>query len=79
MKTVTHADIVRLCPGIRDHTALEILKTEATVDELEAALLLLQDMDEGLVDIRQAAGDRINRLQSILASAEIRPLEVEES
>ena len=73
MTTVTHDEIVRLFPGIQDHTALEILDTRATVGELEAASLLLQDADEGLVEIKRQEGDQINRLLDILASSEIRP------
>ena len=73
MTTVTHDEIVRLCPGIEDHTALEILDTKATVSELEAALQLLQDSDEGLIDIKQREGDQINRLLAIFGRSEIRP------
>jgi hypothetical protein len=75
MTTVTHDEIVRLCPGIEDHTALEILDTKATVGELEAALQLLQDSDEGLIDIKQREGDQINRLLDIFGRSEIRPLD----
>lgn len=75
MTTVTHDEIARLFPGIQDHTALEILDTRATVGELEAASLLLQDADEGLVEIKRREGDQINRLLDILASSEIRPQE----
>ena len=75
MTTVTHDEIVRLFPGIQDHTVLEILDTKATVGELEAASLLLQDADEGLVEIKLQEGDQINRLLDILASSEIRPQE----
>jgi len=73
MTTVTHDEIVRLFPGIQDHTVLEILDTTATVGELEAASLLLQNADEGLVEIKQQEGDQINRLLNILGSSEIRP------
>jgi hypothetical protein len=75
MTTVTHDEIVRLFPGIQDHTVLEILDTTATVGELEAASLLLQNADEGLVEIKQQEGDQINRLLNILGSSEIRPRE----
>ena len=73
MTTVTHDEIVRLFPGIQDHTALEILDMKATVGELEAVSLLLQNADEGLVDIKQREGDQINRLLNILSNSEIRP------
>lgn len=74
MATVTHDEIVRLVPGIQDHTAVEILDAKVTIHELEAALLLLQNADEGLIDIKQREGDQINRLLNILARSEIRPL-----
>lgn len=75
MITVTHDEIIRLFPGIQDHTVLEIIDTKATVGELEAASLLLQNADEGLIDIKQQEGDQINRLLDILSRSEIRPEE----
>ena len=75
MVTATHEDIVRLFPGIQDQTMLEILATKATVDELEAASLLLQDADEGLIDISEREGRQIERLMAILGESEIRPRE----
>ena len=75
MATVTHDEIVRLVPGIQDHAVVEILDANVTIHELEAALLLLQNADEGLIDIKQREGDQINRLLYILARSEIRPLE----
>ena len=50
---------------------MEILATEATVDDLEAALLLLQGNDEGLIDIKQQKGRLLNRLLEIVANSEI--------
>lgn len=47
MSTVKHDDIVRLFPGIQDHTAVEILATEATLDQLEAASLLFANRMKG--------------------------------
>ncbi len=73
MDTVTRDDVFRLVPGIQDHTALEILDTHVSVDELEAALQLLQGADEGLIDIQRRHGDHINRLLEILKESEIRP------
>ena len=75
MVTATHDDIVRLVPGIQDHTAVEILDTKASIGELEAALQLLQDADEGLIDIKRREGGQINRLLAILSKSEIRPSE----
>lgn len=75
MRAATHDDIIRLFPGLQDHTALEILDTKASIPELEAALLLLQDADEGLIGIKRQEGDRLNRLLDILSKSEIRPAE----
>ena len=73
MGTAKHDDIVRVFPGIQDHTALEIFDMKATVDELEAALMLLTSDDKGLIEIGQREGDRIHRLLSILNQAGIQP------
>lgn len=72
MANATHDDIVRLFPGMQDHTVLEILAMHATVNELDAASLLLQDADEGLIGVKQRHGDRLSRLLAILAKSEIR-------
>ncbi|MEJ2138951.1 MAG: hypothetical protein P8Y61_05815 [Gammaproteobacteria bacterium] len=69
METVTHEDIARLFPGIQDHAAVEILGTSPTLAELEAAALLLQNADEGLIDAKRKHGDRLNRLLEILDNA----------
>ncbi len=71
MTTATQNDIVRLLPGIQDHTVLEILAMEATVAELEALVQLLQDDDEGLIEVKRQAGSRLNLLLGILANSEI--------
>lgn len=75
MATATHDDIVRLFPGMQDHTVLEILAAKATVPELEAASLMLQDADEGLIGVKERHGDRLSHLLGILARSEIRPRE----
>ncbi|MDH4057065.1 MAG: hypothetical protein OEW73_15395 [Gammaproteobacteria bacterium] len=71
MTKASRKDIVRLFPGIQDHAVLEITAIEATVDELEAALQLLQDNDAGLIELKRENGDRLNLLCGILAHAEI--------
>jgi hypothetical protein len=76
MDTATHQDIVRLFPGIQDHTVLEILDTKATLGDIEAAVALLQDADEGLIGVKQRHGDRINRVLDILAASDLRPQEL---
>ena len=72
MDTATHQDIVRLFPGIQDHTVVEILDTKATLGDIEAAVALLQDADEGLIGVKQRHGDRINRVLDILAASDYR-------
>lgn len=72
MDTATRQDIVRLFPGIQDHTVIEILDTQATLGDLEAAVALLQDADEGLIGVRQRHGDRLNRVLDILAASDLR-------
>ena len=75
MTIATHDDIVRLFPGIQDHTVVEILALKTTVDELEAASLLLVNQDEGLIEVKQKAGDRLARVLGILENSEIAPRE----
>jgi len=71
MVGASNDDIVRLIPGIQDHTVLEILATEAAAEDLEATLLLLQNDDEGLVNIKRRKGGRLNLLLEILANSEL--------
>ncbi len=72
MDATTRQDIVRLFPGIQDHTVVEILDTHATLGDIEAAVALLQDADEGLIGVKQRHGDRINRVLEILAESGFR-------
>jgi hypothetical protein len=71
MTTATHDDIVRLFPGIQDHTVLDIQAMDATTGDLEAALLLLQGDDEGLIDVKRRKADRLNLLIGILENSEV--------
>ncbi len=73
MDAATRSDITRLFPGIQDHTVVELLDAHATLGDVEAALALLQDADEGLIGARQRHGDRINRVLDILAASDYRP------
>ena len=77
MATLTREDVVRLCPGIQAHDVIEILDTKASVAELDAALRLLHDADEGLVGVQREHGDRINRLLAVLSRSEISLPEME--
>lgn len=78
MNAATHQDIVRLFPGIQDHTVVEILGTNATLGDIEAAQALLQDADEGLIGAKQRHGDRLNRVLEILAATDLRRVDLEE-
>ena len=71
MTIATHDDIVRLFPGIQDHTVLDIQATDATTGDLEAALLLLQGDDEGLIEVRRRKADRLNLLLAILENSDV--------
>ena len=75
MNTATHDDIVRMFPGIQDHTVVEILAIKTTLDQLEAAALLLSNQDEGLIDAKREAGDQLSRVLDTLIQAEIMPRE----
>jgi hypothetical protein len=79
MNAAKHQDITRLFPGIQDHTVVEILDTRATLGEIEAALALLLDADEGLIGVKQRHGDRINRVLDILAASDYRRDDFDES
>lgn len=79
MNAATHQDIARLFPGIEDHTVVEILATHATLGDIEAAVALLQDADEGLIGVKQRHGDRINRVLDILAASDFRPDDLDEA
>lgn len=72
MNAATHKDVVRLFPGIQDHTVVEILDAHPTLGDVEAALALLQDADEGLIGAQRRHGDRINRVLDILAASDYR-------
>jgi hypothetical protein len=75
MITATHDDILRLFPGIQDHTVVEILATKATLGDLEAASLLLANQDNGLIDAKRGASGQLSRVLDILANAEITSVE----
>ena len=78
MNAATHKDVVRLFPGIQDHTVVEILDAHPTLGDVEAVLALMQDADEGLLGVKQRHGDRINRVLDILAASGYRPDEPDE-
>ena len=78
MNAVTRQDITRLFPGIQDHTVVEILGARPTLGDIEAAVALMQDADEGLIGVKQRHGDSINRVLDILAASDYRPDDLDE-
>lgn len=69
MSKATRKDVLGVFPGLEDHTVVEILDMGATVDELEAALTILNSDDKDLIEIKRREGDNINRLMDILSQA----------
>jgi len=75
MTSATAKDIARLLPNANDHAIHEIVKSGATIAELDAAVLLLQGDDESTRNIRNEFGDRLTSLVNILMDADILPLD----
>lgn len=69
MGKATRKDVLGVFPGLEDHTVVEILSMQATVDELEAALTILGSDDKDLIAIKRREGGEINRLLDILGQA----------
>lgn len=69
MDIATREEVVRVFPGIADHVVLEILAAGATVSELDAALILLQGDDEGLIEFKRDNSSRLYRLIGILENS----------
>ena len=75
MTVATRNDVARLIPDVEDHAIVEILAMDATVGEIEAALVALTSDDESLVDIEHREGDRLHRLLRILNRSQIEAAE----
>ena len=69
MNIATRKDVLAVFPDIQDHAVVEILDMKATVDELEAALVILTSDEKELIDIKLREGDQIHRLLNILNQA----------
>lgn len=68
----TSQDITRLFSGIDAHTVLEVLKSEPSVSDLGATVLVLQGENEGLVDLGEHQRANDSRLISLLEAGGIR-------
>ena len=66
MNSATHDDVIRLFADIQDHTIVEIMDLGPSLDELEAAALLLGNQDEVLADARAPAPIIVSRIVDIL-------------
>lgn len=75
MAMATYKDIFRLFPGLQDHAVTEILDLHATIDELEAALVLFSSDDKDLIEIRRREGGKIHQLARVLSEAGIEAIE----
>lgn len=73
MSTASHKEVVRLLPGVADHTVVEILETGASLDELEAAAMLLTNQDEGLLEAERLKSVQVSRILDILTLAQYGP------
>ncbi len=71
MTIASHNDIKKLFPDLPDHAAVEILAMNATIDELDAALVMMTSDDNELIGIRERKGTQIHRLMNILNLAGI--------
>jgi low affinity Fe/Cu permease len=71
MTTASHNDIKKVFPDLPDHAVVEILAMNATIDELDAALVMLTSDDNELIGIRERQGTQIHRLMNILNQAGI--------
>ncbi len=70
MNSATHDDVIRLFPDTQGHSVVEILDLGPSLDELEAAVLLLGNQDEGLVDASIPTPTVISRIVDILSREE---------
>lgn len=73
---MTHAvqkDILRIFPGLPDHAVTRVEAMQATVAELDAAMLLLSSDDADLIELKAREGDRLNQLVGILQQAGVEP------
>ena len=75
MTTATQKDILRIFPSLPDHAVAKIEDMQATVSELDAAMLLMSSDDVDLIDQKEREGDRFNHLLAILSAAGVEALE----
>jgi hypothetical protein len=75
MATATREEILRLFPGLPEHAVLALIDANATVAELDAAMLSLQGDDDAIIEFRRRDGTRLERLLAILSEAGIEPEE----
>jgi len=69
MTTASRNDILRIFPDLPDHAVSKIEDMQATVAELDAALLMLSADEEELIERKQREGNRLNHLMAILNQA----------
>ena len=69
MTLANQKDITRIFPNLPDHAVSKIEDMNATVAELDAAMLMLFSDDVDLIEQKQQEGDRLNHLIAILQAA----------
>ena len=69
MSIATRKDVLSVFPDIQDHAVVEIMDLNATIDDLEAALVILTSEDKNLIEIKRREGGKIHQLMNILNQA----------
>ena len=69
MSIATRKDVLSVFPDIQDHAVVEIMALNATIDDLEAALVILTSEDKNLIEIKRREGGQIHQLMNILNQA----------
>lgn len=69
MSIATRKDVLSVFPDIQDHAVVEIMDLNATIDDLEAALVILTSEDKNLIEIKRREGGQIHQLMNILNQA----------
>ena len=71
MSIATRKDVLSVFPDIQDHAVVEIMALNATIDDLEAALVILTSEDKNLIEIKRREGGQIHQLMNILNQAAV--------
>jgi len=70
IKTLTVADIRRMFPTVDDHKALEIMRLEPSLEELEVSLAYLADMTDVMGEERRPLAGKSAMIYEIVVRDE---------